>query len=178
MSPCRLVPLLPLLLWTACSRETTPSAPPPPAAALPSAPPAPGEVGASQPAPLPRTGFTPGEVFRRAFWRHPGPTDEILHAERHEPAGPDDAWSWALAVRASADLLAALRAQDHLNLRPLPPGISPPAPSADLPAWFPTVQPGDEVLAAPGSNFLAIHRPAEGLLYARDHGTGFSRPAR
>ncbi|MEO0054811.1 MAG: hypothetical protein RLZZ50_758 [Verrucomicrobiota bacterium] len=168
--------VLPLALLAAagCRRDARPESPPsPPAPASSPAAPA-----TEQTAPA-ATGFAPEQVFRRAFWRHPAPGDVILHAERHEPAGPGGVWRWALAVRPSPGLLAALRAPETFNLRPLPSHAATlPAFPAALPAWFPAPAPGDEVLATPGGYFIVLFRPSEGVLYARDHGSGLSAPAR
>lgn len=154
--------LLPLLLLAAagCGRDTRTEGP----AASPAA---------QETAPA-RLGFAPEEVFRRAFWRHPGRDDVILRAERDEPSGPGGAWRWALAVRPSPELVSALRAPDAFGLRPAPPAATPPR----APDWFPAPAPGDEVLAVPGANLFVFLRSADGVLYASDHGAGLAPPAR
>ncbi len=120
----------------------------------------------------------PHAIFRRAFWRRPEPDDVVLRAVRVDPSGPGEMWSWALAVRPSPALLAALRDPETLGLRLLAPDAPPPPPATDQPDWFPARMPGDEALAVPGGHLLEIFRPSEGVLYARDHGRGFTPPAR
>lgn len=120
----------------------------------------------------------PQAIFRRAFWRRPEPGDVVLRAVRVDPSAPGETWSWALAVRPSPALLAALRDPETLGLRPLAADAPLPPPAGDQPEWFPARAAGDEVLAAPGAHLLVIYRPVEGVLYARDHGRGFTPPAR
>ena len=120
--------------------------------------------------------FSPEAVFSRAFWRRPDPDDHILHAERYEPPGPGGHWRWAIAVRASATLLATLRNPASFGLLPLPAGVPPPGYPVALPDWFPAPRPGDEVLATRGGHFTVVYRPHDGLLYARDHGPGMTPP--
>lgn len=165
----RLAALVLALTASGCRRvhpATEPIPPPPPA---PDANPAPASV--STPA------FSPEDVFRRAFWRRPGPENHILHAERYEPAGPGGRWRWAIAVRPSASLLATLRDPATFGLLPLPAGFTPPGYAVSLPDWFPSPRPGDELLATRGGYFTILYRPEDGILYARDHGTGMTPPA-
>ena len=155
---------------------------PGPPARPPAAPFAENEVAApARPASVPgptHAAFSPEDVFRRAFWRHPTPADKVVHAERIESADASAAvgsWRWFVAVHPGPELLAALRAPDTFGLRPVE--------SADLainassPAWFPVSAPTDfEILRAPTGGLTVLYRAKDNLLYATDHGAGFAPP--
>jgi len=137
-------------------------------------------------APAPRASFTPEEVFRRAFWRHPAPSDRLVHAERVEPvdaAGEVRSWRWFLAVHPGAELLAALRSPEAFGLRRIQSGSDGRAAPFVVdapPAWFPErVDPlAWEVLQAPGGGMTVLYRASDNLLFATDRGRGFAPPAR
>lgn len=126
------------------------------------------------------------EIFRRAFWQHPGPGDVILHAERREEVDADRAdapvltWQWFLAVRPSPALLARLRDPEVFGLargtrprrRDAPAALPPPA-------WFPNVA-GEhefEILETASSPLVVYYRARDNLLFATDTGAGFASAA-
>lgn len=111
------------------------------------------------------------EVFKRAFWRRPGPNDTILHAERREWSGPDgvDRWQWFIAVEPSPELVKRLIEDNAFNLVPTkaPPEIQ------DAPDWFEFPPSKFEVFAAPHGNMCFFYRKTGNLLHACDAGGGF-----
>ncbi len=121
-----LVSVLAVAGWSAFGPA---SSPPPPAAAA-------ARTEASGPAkPVLKPEAEPAEVFRRAFWKRPGPDDYILHAERRELAGAGGShkWRWFLVLKASPGLLTYLRQENAFGLRP---AASPLVPPPEAPAWF------------------------------------------
>lgn len=153
----------------------------PAAASPPPETPASATGGESEsPRPAPKV-FSAEDVFRRAFWRHPSPDDQVLHAERVEAAdaaGQVDFWRWFIAVHPGPALLEALRSPGTFGLRSTP---SPAALPADgSPEWFP--RPGElagfEVFQSPAGGLTVLYRARDNLLYATDRGSGFARPAR
>ncbi len=118
-------------------------------------------------------------VFRRAFWRRPGPGDTILHAERRESAGDGASvaeWRWFLVLKPSPELRAWLET-NPFSLRPVAaPGET--ATAADRPAWFAPDWKACEVRQNPEGRFILAYAAGENLLYATDSGHGFAPPAR
>jgi hypothetical protein len=125
-----------------------------------------------------RSDWPAEEVFRRAFWRNPGPDDKILEAVRTETSGEDgvNRWVWFMKIHPSPELLRDLRDPATFGLvstihpSPLPREIS-------RPAWFPAIKAGTgiEVLQHPTQPLTLQYRAKDNLLYASDHGRGFSK---
>ncbi len=120
------------------------------------------------------------EVFRRAFWRHPGAGDRIVHAVRLEWSGDDGVsrWAWFLQLHPGSELLRDLRDPATFGLAPSPhprPWLPDDLPAPD---WF--LRPPDklstEILQHPSQSLTLFYRPSENLLFASDHGQGFARP--
>ena len=115
-----------------------------------------------------------GEVFRRAFWKRPDPSDKILHAERREWTEAADAgisrWQWFLAVEPGPELVKWLREDNAFGLRPAA-GVEAPRP----PAWFPRETRGFTIVASrnPGGLTL-LFSPDNRTLYATAAGKGFA----
>lgn len=59
-------------------------------------------------------------IFKKAFWRRPSETDQILHAERHEWSDEEgvNRWQWFLVVDASPELIQYLREENTFGLVP------------------------------------------------------------
>src|SRR5690606_22691885 len=110
--------------------------------------------------------YTPDEIFRRAFWRHPAPEDRIIQAERREQTDPDDgvkSWQWFLQVEPGPELLAALRNPATFGLMPAAiPRF--PGNRASAPAWFqPTAD--SEILQNPTGGLLLFYNKTQNTLY-------------
>jgi len=125
-----------------------------------------------------RTDWPAEDVFRRAFWRHPQADDKIVEAVRTESSGADGVsrWVWFMKIHPSAALLRDLRDPATFGLvataRPsaLPEEIS-------RPVWFPVARAGTgmEVLQHPTQPLTLQYHAEDNLLYASDHGRGFSK---
>lgn len=119
---------------------------------------------------------SPGEIFRRAFWRHPASEDVIVNAERREWTHAEEAsvlrWQWFLALHPSPALLRALRDPETFELHPVPAksvtGIS------TRPLWFPSSGDGFEILQSPSATFKIFYRTEDNTLFATDMGHGFA----
>jgi hypothetical protein len=119
------------------------------------------------------TNTNPTEVFQRAFWKHPSPADQILHAERREWAGGEGVkrWQWFIVVEASPELMKHLRQDNAFGLIPAESlGIV-----ENPPEWF-TPPPAD-VFRAPNGNLRLAFSKTKPLLYAMDMGGGFASGA-
>lgn len=126
----------------------------------------------------------PAEIFRRAFWRQPARTDQILRAERREwidaaSAPAVSRWQWFIALHPSPELLRDLRNPETFGLAPVAadtparPWIN--ATSAPLPAWFPASTDGSfEILQSPSAGLSLLYRARDNTLYATDQGGGFA----
>ncbi len=121
------------------------------------------------------------EVFRRAFWRHPGTGDRIVHAVRCERSDDDgvNRWAWFIQLHPGPELLETMRDPNTFGLvavenpRPwLPRDLRPPD-------WYPP-PPGDpaaEIFQHPSQGMTLVYHPSANLLFACDHGGGFALPA-
>lgn len=126
-----------------------------------------------------RGDWTRQEVFRRAFWRHPGADDRIERAVRFESSGDQGVsrWVWFMKIHPSAELLRDLRDPATFGL------MSVDRPRGDLPKdlsapdWYPalTGETGAEILQHPSQPLTLIYKSAENLLYASDYGNGFAK---
>lgn len=123
--------------------------------------------------------WSPEEVFRRAFWQHPGADDRIVEAIRFESSAPDGVsrWVWFMKIHPSAELLHKLRDPSTFGLLvaskpkpPLPGDISPPD-------WFPrtNMDSGADILQHPSQNLTLQYESKDNLLYASDYGRGFAK---
>ncbi len=113
------------------------------------------------------------EIFKKAFWRRPSPTDQIQHAERHEWRDADglERWQWFLVVSASPELIKYLRDDNAFGLVPTSavPVIS------EAPAWF-RFNPEDfTVLQARHAGMRLMFSKSDNTLYATDSGRGFTK---
>ena len=114
-------------------------------------------------------------VFKRAFWRRPGPGDEILHAERHEWSDAEglQRWQWFLVVKASPELIKDLRDDNAFGLVPgATVSLNPEAPD-----WF-VINPDDfSLFQSPQTGMRLMFSKAGHTLYATDSGRGFTKGA-
>ena len=115
------------------------------------------------------------EIFKKAFWRHPAPADQIQHAERHEWRDADGLvrWQWFLVVSASPELIRYLRDDNAFGLVPASaaPAIS------EAPAWF-RFKPEDvTVLQSSHTGMRLMFSKSDHTLYATDSGSGFTKGA-
>jgi hypothetical protein len=115
------------------------------------------------------------EIFKKAFWRRPSPTDQIQHAERHEWRDADglERWQWFLVVSASPELIKYLRDDNAFGL--VPASAAPVV--SEAPAWF-RFKPEDvAVLQASHSGMRLMFSKSDNTLYATDSGRGFTKGA-
>jgi hypothetical protein len=141
-----------------------------------------GRPAAVDPAPIVWKGAPPTltlndaeEIFKKAFWRRPSPTDQIQHAERHEWRDADGLvrWQWFLVVSASPELIKYLRDDNAFGLVPAStvPMIS------EAPAWF-RFKPEDlTVLQASNAGIRLMFSKSDNTIYATDSGRGFTKGA-
>lgn len=124
-----------------------------------------------------RSDWPPEEVFRRAFWRNPGPGDRIVHAERFESSGPDgvNRWAWFMEIHPSPELLRDLLDPETFGVLP----ADKPVPSLPrdirIPGWY-RVKNGDGVktFQHPSGSLVLHYHAADNRLRASDHGKGFA----
>ncbi len=142
---------------------------------------APAGAEADTPAVAPRetagSAYSPEEIFRRAFWRHPGTEDRIVNAQRTETAGSDQSvkqWQWFLEIEPGPDLLAALRDPDMFGLM-LTTSPRFPGDRASAPDWF-DPDSDSETLQNPSGGLLLFYNQKENSLFATDAGGGFAPP--
>ena len=117
------------------------------------------------------------EVFQRAFWRRPGPTDKIHHAERRQWADETGItrWQWFLSVTPSRALLRHLFEDNAFQLlridatASLPPGA---------PSWFPQDIHNFEVHQSGDAGMSLFYDPKNARLCATSTGSGFTSAAR
>ncbi len=115
------------------------------------------------------------EVFKKAFWRRPAPTDQIQHAERHEWLDSDGLarWQWFLVLSASPELIKYLRDDNAFGL--MPASAAPVVNAA--PAWF-LFKPEDvTVLKASRAGMCLMFSKSDDTLFATGSGRGFSKGA-
>lgn len=117
----------------------------------------------------------PAVVFQRAFWRAPGPEDEILHAERHEWKDAEGLtkWQWFLEVNPSPGLVKYLREDNAFGLAP---AAEAPLPE-ERPAWYRYDPSAVSVLKSPRGRLQLIFSKTGNTLYATDSGAGFQKAA-
>ncbi len=111
-----------------------------------------------------RHGPPPEIVFQKAFWRRPGPQDEILHAERCEQQ--DGSWQWFIQVRPSPALVKHLITENAFGLNSKASAVN----INDAPAWFPVLK---QAQCSPTSHFCLHFDREANLLTATDSGGGF-----
>jgi hypothetical protein len=111
------------------------------------------------------------EVFQRAFWRRPSPTDKILHAERREWTGDGGVkkWQWFIVVEPSPELVKHLREENAFGLT----AASSVGKIENPPVWF-TPPAGADIFQAPNGNLRLVFSKSQPLLYATDLGEGFA----
>lgn len=120
------------------------------------------------------------EVFKRALWRRPAPTDKILQAERREwtknTAPGTTHWQWFLAVEPGPALTKWLREQNPFSLYPDKTGAAPDVKCA--PAWFPgDLAPYEVHIGGNGGDLVFLFSRAGNTLYATGSGNGFTAGA-
>lgn len=112
-----------------------------------------------------------GEVFRKAFWQHPGKDDRILHAERREWSDQSGLrkWQWFIIVDASPTLLKRLRDDNVFGLQhqAAKPAFSNP------PDWFRVPDNGVKFMTSPHGGFCLVLDQAGRRIHATDSGEGF-----
>jgi hypothetical protein len=115
------------------------------------------------------------EIFKRGFWRKPGPEDKILQAERHEWSDAEGLvrWQWFLVVEPSSELLTYLRDDNVFGLVP----SKTMSPVAEAPSWFTFDPDGVSILQSPHQTLRLMIDEGDHLLYATDSGRGFARGA-
>lgn len=111
------------------------------------------------------------EIFRKAFWQHPGKDDRILHAERREwsDEGGLRKWQWFIIVDASPALLKRLRDDNVFDLRHQ---TAPPA-FGNPPDWFRVPDTGVEFMTSPHGGFCLVLEKTGRRIHATDSGAGF-----
>lgn len=116
-----------------------------------------------------------GEIFKKAFWRRPGPEDEILHAVRHEWSDEDGLlrWQWFLVLKASPGLVRYLRDENAFGLV----AGSAVVEDTTMPSWFRFDPTEVAVLQAPGAGMRLMFSNHDNTLYATASGRGFTRGA-
>jgi hypothetical protein len=115
----------------------------------------------------------PVEIFKRAFWRIPHASDEILHAERHEWSDAEGLlrWQWFIVVNASPELVKYLRDDNAFGLRVAETAEIP----EESPAWF-HFEPGEvSVMRSAQSEMQLVFSKTGNTLYASASGRGFTR---
>lgn len=115
------------------------------------------------------------EIFTKALWRRPTPSDQIRHAERHEWRDADglERWQWFLVVSASPGLIKYLRDDNVFGL--LPVSSIPVVPEA--PPWF-RYQPEEvTILQANHGGMRLMFSKSDNTLYATASGRGFTKGA-
>lgn len=120
----------------------------------------------------------PDEIFRRAFWRHPGSDDRIVRAERREwsDSGNVRRWQWFIEVQPSPELLRTLRDPAQFSLVPIEKS-RPWSASAATPSWFPSASTSAlETHQSPGGTLTLLYRARDNTLFATDEGRGFAEP--
>jgi hypothetical protein len=115
------------------------------------------------------------EVFQKAFWKRPGPLDEIMHAERREWLGDAGVsrWQWFLVVRPSPELLRHVKEDNVFSLRAVP-GIAVPS---QAPEWFPTVFENATCFQSASGSMKLVFSNHDEWIYATDEGGGFQAGA-
>lgn len=111
------------------------------------------------------------EVFRRAFWRNPGPENTIRQAERREwsDASGVQRWDWFIAVEASQSLAAYLLEQNPFQLIAMLDTQT----FTEVPAWFPESSDGFDLQQSQNGEMTILFNPDSRQLYATGHGFGF-----
>jgi hypothetical protein len=115
------------------------------------------------------------EIFKKAFWRRPSPTDQIQHAERHEWRDADglERWQWFLVVSASPELIKYLREDNAFGLVP----SSSVSANPEAPDWFVFKTEEFSIFRSPQSGLQLMFSKADNTLYATDSGRGFTKGA-
>ena len=128
-------------------------------------------INLTAPNPPSTTLTDPVEVFQKAFWKRPAPSDKILHAERREWSDANGIiqWQWFLKVQPSPELVKHLREDNAFGLVP---GMATAA-LADDPPWFSPQVEDVDVLRSPSGSMRLLFSKTDGLLYATDTGGGF-----
>ena len=118
----------------------------------------------------------PKIVFKKAFWRHPGEEDQILHAERREWSTADGVgrWQWFIEVRPGAAM------KEWLATNPF--GLAPTKGSVEIsgggaPPWFSIFGPGREIFQKQGGGFTLFYSTDGTRVFAMDSGYGFTQAA-
>jgi hypothetical protein len=121
-----------------------------------------------------RADFRPEDVFSRALWRRPDPSDRILHAGRCEWLDSDGVSRWRsfLAVQPGP----ALREWLATNPFSLATVASLDRDHPDPPDWFPAIHDGYRLQQSASGNLVILTHDSNGTVYLADHGSGFTRP--
>lgn len=111
------------------------------------------------------------EVFRRAFWRHPSPSDEILQAERREWSDESEVqrWDWFIAVDASDAFAAHLLKKNPFQLKSIPKVQT----FSEVPTWFPETSKLFQMYQSRDGKMIVLFNPKTQRLYAKSSGYGF-----
>ena len=119
--------------------------------------------------------FPPDKVFAIALWRHPSPSDRILHAERcvWSDARGITRWQFFLAFHPGPEL--------HQWLMTNPFSLAPSKNHAleipNRPDWFPSLTDDHQLQRSPSTNMAILARRSDGIVFMTNHGHGFNRPS-
>ena len=115
------------------------------------------------------------ELFQRAFWKRPSPSEKILHAERREwtaETGDVRRWQWFLAIEPSAGFV-----EDLKNRFSLEPGIMDAQKFSTAPKWFRNaLTTSATILRTRDDSMILVQSADQKLLLATGAGGGFSLP--
>ncbi|MGA0853951.1 MAG: hypothetical protein ACO3RK_03955 [Luteolibacter sp.] len=119
------------------------------------------------------------EIFKKAFWRRPGPDDKVLQAERHEWSDDEgvNRWQWFLLVNASPDLITYLRERNVFGLQTVnsrQAAFKNPKTIA-TPNWFRFNSEEVDTLESLHGEMKLMFSKTSNTLYATSSGRGFSK---
>lgn len=113
------------------------------------------------------------EVFRKAFWKQPFPSDRIIHAIRREWLDEEavSRWDWFLEVEPSPEIIRHLREDNAFGLIRAASAEIP----AEAPAWFTRETAGSQIFTSAGGGMQLIFTAGDTRLFANGSGGGFRR---
>ena len=119
--------------------------------------------------------FPPDQIFAIALWRHPSPSDRILHAERcvWSDTRGITRWQFFLAFDPGPELHQWLMT----NPFSLAPTESHTLDVPNLPDWFPIPTSGHRIQRSSSTNMTILTRLNDGIVFMTNHGSGFNPSA-
>jgi hypothetical protein len=115
----------------------------------------------------------PKVVFKKAFWRHPGEDDQILHAERREWSTADGVgrWQWFIEVHPGTAMKEWL-VTNPFSLAPARSDVE--ISGGGAPPWFTISKPGRKIFQKQGGGFTLFYSADGTRVFAMDSGYGFA----